>query len=128
MKFASVRSLLLRSALLVAILFTPTAPAVLAAVADPLTGAPATIADTYSYRYQGSGDSGACLSANCGPAVFAAAIGYAKDTWVAIKNVRSYVCGKSCRGTDYNDAYRVLDHWDVDYKSTSTMKELKAAV
>ncbi len=36
--------------------------------------------------------------------------------------------GKSCRGTDYSDAYRVLDHWDVSYKTTSTMKELKAAV
>ncbi len=39
-----------------------------------------------------------------------------------------YVSGKSCRGTDFNDAYRVLDHWGVDYKKTSTMKELKAAV
>lgn len=129
MKLASVRSLLLRGVFLVAILFAPlAAPRAQAAVAGPRAGAPAVIADTYYYRYQGSSDSGACASANCGPAVFAAAIGYAKETWIAISDVRAYVSGKSCRGTDYNDAYRVLDHWGVGYKKTATMKELKAAV
>lgn len=121
--------LLLRSALLIAILITSTgAPVAQAALVQPNATSPVTIADTYYYRYQGSPDSGACASANCGPAVFAAAIGYAKNTWIAIKDVRTYVSGKSCRGTDYNDAYRVLDRWDVEYQKTSNMKELKAAV
>jgi hypothetical protein len=129
MQSTTVRSLVLRSALLAAILFAAVgAPAAQAFVPQPAAAAPAAIADTYYYRYQGSRDSGACASANCGPAVFAAAIGYAKNTWIAIKDVRAYVSGKSCRGTDYNDAYRVLDHWGVDYKATATMKELKAAV
>lgn len=129
MKSSFVRSLLLRGAFVVALLVAPlSASAAQAAIPGPRVGAPAAIADTYYYRYQGSRDSGACASANCGPAVFAAAIGYAKDTWIAIKDVRAYVSGKSCRGTDYNDAYRVLDHWGVEYETTSTMKELKAAV
>jgi hypothetical protein len=89
---------------------------------------PVTIADTYWYRYQGAQDAGACASANCGPAVFAAAIGYATENYPAVKDVRAWLSGKSCRGTDYNDAYRVLDHWQVSYRKTSTMKELKAAV
>ena len=129
MKSAYVRSWLLRGALLAVLLFAGmAAPAAQAAVGQPQASAPVGIADTYYYRYQGSRDSGACPGANCGPAVFAAAIGYAKETWVAIKDVRAYVSGKSCRGTDYNDAYRALDHWDVAYATTSTMKELKAAV
>ena len=129
MKSAFVKSSLLGSVLLAAIVVAGlTTPAAQAALVQPPADAPVGIADTYYYRYQGSRDSGACASANCGPAVFAAAIGYAKDTWIPIKDVRAYVSGKSCRGTDYNDAYRVLDHWGVGYKKTSTMKELKAAV
>jgi hypothetical protein len=107
---------------------TVKAPAVRAPTAVPTAASPITISDSYYYRYQGSKDSGACATANCGPAVFAAAIGYAKGDWLAIKDVRTYLSGKSCRGTDYNDAYKSLDHWGVDYKTTSTMKELKAAV
>ena len=123
------RSVRLDRALLIAFLFAAlAAPAARAGAVQPPADAPVGIADTYYYRYQGSRDSGACATANCGPAVFAAAIGYAKDTWIAIKDVRAYVSGKSCRGTDYNDAYRVLDHWGVNYQKTSTMKELKAAV
>lgn len=146
MIFASVRSLLLRSALVAAILFAALggpASAARAAFADPGAGAPAASARaagspmtlaapasaaSYYYRYQGSGDSGACQGANCGPAAFAAAIGYAKDRWVPIEDVRAFISGKSCRGTDYRDAYRTLDRWDVGYQATSTMKELEAAV
>jgi hypothetical protein len=122
-----IRSLLL-SAWFVAALMLGSVPPAGAAVPGPRVGSPAQIADTYYYRHQGSRDSGACASANCGPAVFAAAIGYAKGDWIAIRDVRGYLSGKSCRGTDYNDAYRALDHWGVNYEKTATMKELKAAV
>jgi hypothetical protein len=124
-----VRSQLLNGAFVIALLCAAAgAPPAEAVVAALNTGAPAAIADTYYYRYQGSADTGACPKANCGPAVFAAAIGYAKETWIPIKEVRAYLSGKSCRGTDYGDAYRVLDHWGVDYKKTTSMKDLKAAV
>lgn len=142
MKPASIRFLWLgavRAVFLAAILCAALpAPAAQAAVPGTRADVPAasasaaiaqvTIADTYYYRYQGSSDSGACAGANCGPAVFAAAIGYATEEWVAIKDVRTYLSGKSCRGTDYNDAYRVLDNWGVNYEKTASMKELKAAV
>jgi hypothetical protein len=129
MKYASAPSILLRLLCLIAILFIVSGvPAARAEASGPFLAVPPAVGDTYWYRYQGSKDSGACASANCGPAVFAAAIGYAKESWPLIKDVRAYISGKSCRGTDYNDAYNVLDHWDVSYKKTSTMKDLKAAV
>ena len=47
-----------------------------------------TISDTYWYRYQGAKDAGACATANCGPAVFAAAIGYATQNYLPVTDVR----------------------------------------
>jgi hypothetical protein len=80
------------------------------------------------YRYQGAADSGECADANCGPAVIAMAIGYATGRTVAIKDIRAYLSGDSCRGTDYSDATVALDHWGIGYRSIYGMASLEKAV
>ena len=52
------------------------------------------------YRYEGESDSGSCASVNCGPAVVAMAVQFAKNNQIiSIKDIRSFISGTNCRFT-----------------------------
>jgi hypothetical protein len=107
----------------------------LAAVASQLTlpsidAAQSPLADLLTpYRAQGASDSGACASANCGPAVVAMAIGWARNgQWIPISDIRSYMSGTNCRYTDVTDLRNALTNWSVSYATITGLDAVRDAI
>ena len=72
------------------------------------------------YRYQGEPSSGQCMkaNANCGPASAAMAIQFARNQWVGIGDIRTFVGGNCNDNTNLDQIMGALDHWKVSYSNT----------
>ena len=112
---------------------TPATVGPLAVEAEALAAASGAVgamaADrTYDwYRRQGSAESGACASTNCGPTAVAMAIQYYRDGLVVpIEEVRTFI--GDCGWTSLDDLKGALTNWAVPYAELGSMADLDAAL
>ncbi|MEN6478292.1 MAG: hypothetical protein ABFD20_01480, partial [Anaerolineales bacterium] len=81
------------------------------------------------YRYQGAAESGACASVNCGPTSVAMAIQFARNNlYVPISEIRAYVSGTECDGTNSTQLRAALTYWGVSYRNIYGMSAVRDAV
>ena len=81
------------------------------------------------YRYEGESDSGSCASVNCGPAVVAMAVQFAKNNQIiSIKDIRSFISGTNCRFTNNTDLEKALDNWWVNHTTITGMDAVRSAI
>jgi len=100
------------------------------AAPEAFVGMLAEVSASYDwYRYQGATESGACASVNCGPTSVAMAIQFARDNLVVpISEIRTYVSGAVCDGTNSTQLRAALTNWGVSYRNIYGLSAVREAI